>query len=148
VTRITSGELKANEKEKFIMIPGGPDTYDGIEEIVEEALSDDDVKLVRKKGSRKMIVKTNVWRKGQMVYIRTGSDRNETIKAHEENRKKLNKKVKRVIDNEVKIKGFDSGTLDKRGSWSNVFEVPGTLEYRCAYHPYMRGQAIVKASKS
>lgn len=98
VTRVTAQEFDAKKEEKFIVILGGPDAYDGVGEKVRKALTVEEENYLREKGNRKMYVKTNVWRKGQVVYIIAGSDRNETRKAHEENREKLDKKVNKVID--------------------------------------------------
>jgi plastocyanin len=125
VVRVTAGEFAANKKEKFIVILGGPDAYDGVGEIVQEVLSDEEEKLIREKGSRKMIVKTNVWRKGQVVHVIAGSDRNQTKKAHEDNKEKLDKNVKGAQDNEVKIQGYRfvpaTVTVDVGGivTWTN-----------------------------
>lgn len=99
-------EFDARKEEKFIVILGGPDAYDGVGEKVRKALAAEEQNHLREKGNRKMYVKTNVWRKGQVVYIIAGSDRDQTRKAHEENREKLDKKVKKAIDNEVKIREF------------------------------------------
>ena len=41
---------------------------------------------------------------------------------------------------------FDSGNLDAGQSWSHAFTVPGTYAYYCAYHPWMKGTIVVKAS--
>jgi plastocyanin len=41
-------------------------------------------------------------------------------------------------------KAFDSGTLDTDGTYSHVFDKPGTYEYFCAVHPKMTGKIIVK----
>lgn len=39
---------------------------------------------------------------------------------------------------------FDSGMLNKDGSWSRTFEEKGTFEYYCAFHPGMKGTVIVE----
>jgi plastocyanin len=181
VTRVTAENFEANKKEKFIVILGGPDAYDGVGEIVRQALSEEEEEYLRAKGNRKMYVKTNVWHKGQVVHVIAGSDRNETKKAHEEEREKLDRNVKGAVANQVKIQGFafipatilveegaivtwtnrdaaahtatrsgdfDSGRLEKGDSWSTVLNTVGTLEYRCSYHPYMRGTIIVQPAKS
>lgn len=106
VTRITAEDFTADKKEKFIVILGGPDAYDGVGEIVKKVLSDEEEKYLREKGNRKMYVKTNVWRKGQVVHVIAGSDRNETKKAHEENREKLDKNVKGAMNNEVTMQSY------------------------------------------
>jgi plastocyanin len=43
-------------------------------------------------------------------------------------------------------KSFDSGNLDKGKSWTHVFPAEGTFAYFCAYHTFMKGKVVVKAS--
>jgi plastocyanin len=43
-------------------------------------------------------------------------------------------------------KSFDSGNLDKGKSWTHVFAAEGTYAYTCAYHAFMKGKVVVKAS--
>jgi nitrite reductase (NO-forming) len=38
---------------------------------------------------------------------------------------------------------FDSGIVMGAGSFTHTFDKPGTFDYYCALHPYMRGQVIV-----
>jgi plastocyanin len=40
--------------------------------------------------------------------------------------------------------GFDSGNMAKGVSYKHTFNDAGTFDYRCSYHPSMRGQVIVK----
>jgi len=40
-------------------------------------------------------------------------------------------------------KGFDSGVLLKDQSWSYTFSEPGTYEYYCKLHPFMKGKIVV-----
>jgi len=42
-------------------------------------------------------------------------------------------------------KAFDSGGLDTHDSWSHTFATPGTYNYICAVHPYMKGVITVTA---
>jgi plastocyanin len=42
-------------------------------------------------------------------------------------------------------KTFDSGGLDTNDSWSHTFTKPGTYNYFCAVHPYMKGLITVTA---
>ena len=44
----------------------------------------------------------------------------------------------------AKPRAFDSGTLDTDGTFSHVFNQPGTYEYFCAVHPHMKGRIVVK----
>ncbi len=39
---------------------------------------------------------------------------------------------------------FDSGALDTDGTFSFVFQTPGTYAYFCAVHPHMTGTVTVK----
>ena len=40
---------------------------------------------------------------------------------------------------------FDSGNMNTGQSWTHTFTTPGTYEYHCTYHPWMKGTVIVKA---
>lgn len=40
---------------------------------------------------------------------------------------------------------LDSELLSKDGSYSHVFSVPGTYNYHCTPHPYMKARIIVEA---
>jgi plastocyanin len=40
---------------------------------------------------------------------------------------------------------FDTGRLDEGQSGEVTFETPGTFEYICTYHPYMKGRIAVSA---
>jgi plastocyanin len=42
-------------------------------------------------------------------------------------------------------KAFDSGGLDTRDRWTYTFTKPGTFNYLCAVHPYMKGVVTVTA---
>jgi len=41
---------------------------------------------------------------------------------------------------------FNSGNMNAGQSWSHTFTAPGTYSYYCAYHPWMKGTIVVKAS--
>jgi plastocyanin len=43
----------------------------------------------------------------------------------------------------AKDKSFDSGGLDTHDSWTHTFTKPGTYEYFCALHPYMKAVVVV-----
>ncbi len=87
VIHSTPDDFDQYKEEKFIVILGGPDAPEGIGEIVQEILSEDEQNTIREKGKRKKYVKTNPWglKKGQRVTVLAGSDRNQTKKSHEEN---------------------------------------------------------------
>ena len=40
-------------------------------------------------------------------------------------------------------KSFDSEGLDTGGSWQHVFTKPGTYNYFCELHPYMKATIVV-----
>jgi nitrite reductase (NO-forming) len=42
-------------------------------------------------------------------------------------------------------KGFDSGNMNAGDSFTYTFTAPGTYQYTCSYHPWMKGTVIVKA---
>ena len=79
---------------KFIVILGGPDAYDGVGEVVQGILDESEQAFLRVHGNRKMYIKTNVWKRGQVVMVIAGSDREETRKAGEENKLAVRKKIK------------------------------------------------------
>ena len=43
---------------------------------------------------------------------------------------------------------FNSGNIDAGQSWTHTFTTPGTYDYYCAYHPWMKGTIIVVASSA
>ncbi|MCS4541398.1 MAG: hypothetical protein HY929_03600 [Euryarchaeota archaeon] len=87
VIRITAADFPNYQTEKFIIILGGPDAYNGTGDIVRQALFSDEQNYLRTRGNRKMYVKTNVWVTGQVIIILAGSDRDQTKRTHIENRK-------------------------------------------------------------
>lgn len=38
---------------------------------------------------------------------------------------------------------FDSGTMNANGTWSHLFDTPGTYPYHCIFHAGMTGTVIV-----
>ncbi len=87
VIHATNADFDQYKNQKFIVILGGPDAYEGVGNITQRCLSDSQEEFLRSKGNRKMSVKTNVWsQQGQMVFIIAGSDRHETRSAHLANR--------------------------------------------------------------
>lgn len=94
VTRTIGSEFNRYKDSKFIVILGGPDAYNGVGDIVSGVITDREAENIREEGSGKMIVKTNVWRKGQVVMILAGSNREMTQEACEENKGSVTSKVK------------------------------------------------------
>lgn len=41
-------------------------------------------------------------------------------------------------------KSWDSGNLNQGQSWTHIFDKPGTYEYFCIYHPYMKATVTVE----
>ncbi len=80
-----ASDFEQYKEEKFIVILGGPDAYEGVGEIVQEVLSEAEQNAIREKGARKKYVKTNIWTQGQRVMVIAGSDRNETKNTEDEN---------------------------------------------------------------
>jgi hypothetical protein len=93
IVYVDASNFSEYKTEKFIVILGGPDTYEGVGEIVREVLDEGEQGWLREKGNRRMYVKTSVWRMGQVVMIIAGSDRWQTRLAVEENRLVVKEKV-------------------------------------------------------
>ncbi len=86
VIHSTAGDFEQYKEEKFIVILGGHEAYEGVGDIVKGILTPQEMKYIWTQGNRKMYVKTNVWTNGQVVRVIAGSDRYQTKKSHEENR--------------------------------------------------------------
>jgi plastocyanin len=39
---------------------------------------------------------------------------------------------------------FDSGLIQPGGRWSHTFTQPGTYDFTCTPHPFMKGVVIVR----
>ena len=44
-------------------------------------------------------------------------------------------------------RSFDSGNMAPGASWPHTFTKPGTYQFFCVVHPFMKGVVIVKESK-
>jgi hypothetical protein len=86
VISVIASDFESCKEMESIVILGGPDAPEGVGEIVQEALNYCDEKAIRKPGSRKMYIKSNVWAPRQKVVVIAGSNREETKKAHQEKR--------------------------------------------------------------
>jgi hypothetical protein len=89
IIHTSPGNFSAYQDREFIAILGGPDAYEGIGEVVQGILTEEEQEAVREPGGRRMYVKTNVWVEGQVVFVIAGSDRFETQRAHMENKATL-----------------------------------------------------------
>jgi hypothetical protein len=94
IVYVNASNFSEYKNEKFIVILGGPDAYEGVGEIVGEILDESEQGWLREKRNRGMYVKTNLWRTGQVVIIIAGSDREQTQKACEESKVEVLEKVK------------------------------------------------------
>ncbi|HEX8430362.1 MAG TPA: cupredoxin family copper-binding protein, partial [Longimicrobium sp.] len=41
-------------------------------------------------------------------------------------------------------RSFDSGPIEPGKSWSHTFTTPGTYDFSCTPHPFMKGVVIVR----
>ncbi len=98
--KASAEDFEQYKSEKFIVILGGPDAYDGIGDIVQEILSEDEQNAIREKGKRKKYTKSNPWgvKSGQRVTILAGSDRSQTKKSHEENKDSVSSEANETSD--------------------------------------------------
>ncbi len=96
VINTNAQDFERYKAERFIVILGGPDAYEGVGAIVQSPglLTSEEQNYVRTKGNRKMFVKTNVWTQGQRVFIIAGSNRFHTQNAHLENRESVSTQTK------------------------------------------------------
>jgi WD40 repeat protein len=84
--RATASGFEDYKTEEIIIILGGPDAPEGVGEIVQAVLTEEEVNAIREPGVKKMYVKPDIWVTGQKVIVLAGSDRNQTKAAHGENR--------------------------------------------------------------
>lgn len=76
--------------EKFIVILGGQNAPEGIGEIVNGLLSEDEKEsLLESTTSKKMFTKTNVWEQGQVVRILAGYEKEQTREMADERKDKV-----------------------------------------------------------
>ena len=80
ITHATADDFDQYKNEKFIVILGGPDAPEGVDEIVQEVLSEVEQDSIREAGARKKYMKTNIWVQGQNVMVIAGPNRQETKK--------------------------------------------------------------------
>lgn len=86
VIRANASGFPQYQGERFIVILGGPDAYEGIGEIVSEVLGGEEISRLRVPGAKVMYVRRNVWLEAawltrQRVFVVAGSDRYGTQKA-------------------------------------------------------------------
>ncbi len=95
-------DFEQYKEEKFIVILGGPDAPEDIDDIVQDILSLSEQNAIREKGNRQKYVLINPWgrKKGQRVTILAGSDRNQTKKSHEENQDAVSTEAEEAFEPE------------------------------------------------
>jgi plastocyanin len=49
-----------------------------------------------------------------------------------------------IVPHTITGKGFDSGPIAPNGTWEKKFESPGTVPYKCSFHPSMTASVTVK----
>ena|SRR3990170_5363596 len=86
VIRANASDFDRYRGERFIVILGGPDAYEGVGEIVSEVLDAGDLARIRTPGAKAMYGRQNVWLEAaflmrQTVFVVAGSDRYGTQKA-------------------------------------------------------------------
>jgi WD40 repeat protein len=89
VTHTTASNFNEYKDEGFIVILGGPDSPEGVGEIVQEVLTTTSENTIRESGASKMLVKTNLWREDQSINVLAGFDRELTRQAHRNNRDRV-----------------------------------------------------------
>lgn len=86
VNHITAEEFPQYKNEKFIILLGGHRAYEGVGDIVGQVLLPKEKNYLEHQGNRKLFVKTNIWRKGQVVLVIAGYNRELTRQAHGESK--------------------------------------------------------------
>lgn len=79
VTRANIANFDALKTEPLVVILGGPDAPQGIGDIVDNLLEEEDKEFLRSfPGSKAMYIKNNVWKTPQTVIILAGNNRQDT----------------------------------------------------------------------
>jgi hypothetical protein len=86
VVHATAGDFDQYSHEKFVVVLGGPDAYEGVGGIVQGILTMTEGNSIREAGVRKRYTKSDVWAQGQTVVVIAGSNRQNTQKSGEEQR--------------------------------------------------------------
>jgi hypothetical protein len=77
------------KNEENILIIGGPQAYEGVGEIVKEALSGEEENSIIGGVNEGLFIKKDVWKSGQSVFIAGGKDRVETKRILKENKNRI-----------------------------------------------------------
>lgn len=87
VERVPATEFRRHAQEKYIVILGGPDAYEGVGNITRQALSPEEQALLRSGGVGGLYLKR--YSNGQIVSVFAGSNRELTRISQETNRARL-----------------------------------------------------------
>jgi len=127
ITYANSSNFDSYKETNFIVMLGGPDAPEGIGPIVRSLLTQEEQEHLREKtGNRKKYVRTNQWRKGQVIFILAGNNRHDTRKATEDYQTELGDEIKEEEEKQpnlatINIEGFnysiDSSTGYNRLRW-------------------------------
>ncbi len=150
VTEISPADFPNYEKEKFIVILGGPDAPEGIGKIVSTILTADEINfLINKSGNRKMFVKTNFFEQGQVIMILAGRNRNDTKLVVSENDERTHNKIIK-INATLEIENFTTNysetytaTFLTRVTYSSVNSGAQTFEPTFDIEIYDSSNALV-----
>lgn len=107
VQRPPVNEFRKYAQEKYIVILGGPDAYEGVGNITRQVLSPDEQALLRSGGVGGLYLKR--YSNGQIVSVFAGSDRGMTKVAHETNRAKLQEVLEKGAPQVQEISGMPFG---------------------------------------
>lgn len=94
VKLVTASEFENYKKSTYIAIIGGNKAPEGVGDIVEKVLSEQEKTEISTKG--KMVIKLNVWQEGQVVVFLAGPDREKTKSVCQENKKAYTSLLKGV----------------------------------------------------
>ena len=104
VEKPAANEFRGYAQEKYIVILGGPDAYEGVGNISQQVLSPDEQALLRSRGVGGMYLKR--YSNGQLVLVFAGSDRELTRVAQETNRAKLQEALEKGAPQAQEINGM------------------------------------------
>ena len=90
VVRANGATFQSYATENFIVVLGGHHAPEGVGDIVDSLLTDDEKELILSSNtSSNIFVKTNVWAKNQLVLVFAGYEREQTQLAWQENKERL-----------------------------------------------------------
>jgi len=84
---VTPRDFDRYKKSQFVVLMGGIDEPDGIKALAKEALSEDELKYIARKGNGEMYFKFKLWDPMQTVIVFAGSDRATAEAARIKNKK-------------------------------------------------------------